>query len=1064
MKSLTIVLTGILLILALGSFDKPVRADINSWERGGAIFTFSSTALGTPTSDQSLDRLAATGANFVSFVPSWVSNTRNDTAIFPDPSITPTDAALIHAIQKAHSLGMKVMILPHLDPYDGAWAGAIDPSDINAWFVSYTNFILHYAQIAQANGVEQYGIGREFVLLTSSASNTPKWRKLLADVRAIFKGKITYQANWGSGFNEEFTKVTFWDDPNIDLVGISGFFPLSSPGTINPSINDMVAAWHPWIDKMAAFFNQVGKPIIFCEVGYRSIGGAASAPFDFDMGGSYNPQEQRDAYEAFFRAWQDVGWFKGGFLWNWQTNPNAGGEGDLDFTPQNKPAEMVMSNWYHGINSPLPTLAGDLALVARASASSENQDTQQSANKAIDGVVDGYPNDFTKEWATMHQGAGAWLRLDWGGPQTVNRIVLHDRINLTDQITTAHLTFSDGSVVSVGALPNNGDGLELKFADRTINSVMLTIDSATGDSTGLAEIEVYGPSAGNHPPTIISGPTAGQTVINPGQATTLSVTYSDPDGDFVTCNWAASAGMISGGGQNVTYTGPSSGTSKATITVTVSDAFGATKQASIIIIIKQPGRPILTSNSTNIDFGTVPIGITSIKKLTLKNVGDTAASISQVSASDNAFGVTSVAPMTIPANGQTDIIVSFSSQNTNSQLGQLSIASNAPDTPMLIVGLNGNGTTNTTNPTLTPPQLSTVAPDHVFTGVGDFDLTLNGRLFATGLQATAIINNIEQNIPTILLSDTQATVRVPAVARFSEGLFYIRVHNPGTSSSLTVMVFVSAGQPILNNITPSNVSAGAGDVPVALTGTFFASTARVVLKQGNTEVSVLTPDTKTRTSTHLDVVVPSSITGQNGTYTMFVRNLPDQNFDSAGFTFTVGQSTGPVAMKINFGSANLGLIPGYNGHDSGQVFSAARGFGWTTSMINSAIGPSNQISVSRTVVNLAAKKSGTTASNAISAGGSAYDGFIYSQLPATWFINLPNGVYDVEVGIGCPSKAQQAETVTVQGVVFFNQVPVAPHEVKSMKATVTVQNGKLSMTIGSGRGTTYVSFIKIIGH
>src|SRR5260221_409550 len=114
MKSLTIIVGWVVLILALGSFGKPVLADINSWERGGAILSFSHDALGTTTSDDSLGRLAATGANFVSFVPSWVSNTRNDSNIFPDPNITPSDAALIHAIQKAHLLGMKVMILPHL--------------------------------------------------------------------------------------------------------------------------------------------------------------------------------------------------------------------------------------------------------------------------------------------------------------------------------------------------------------------------------------------------------------------------------------------------------------------------------------------------------------------------------------------------------------------------------------------------------------------------------------------------------------------------------------------------------------------------------------------------------------------------------------------------------------------------------------------------------------------------------------------------------------------------------------------------------------------------------------
>jgi len=60
---------------------------------------------------------------------------------------------------------------------------------------------------------------------------------------------------------------------------------------------------------------------------------------------------------------------------------------------------------------------------------------------------------------------------------------------------------------------------------------------------------------------------------------------------------------------------------------------------------------------------------------------------------------------------------------------------------------------------------------------------------------------------------------------------------------------------------------------------------------------------------------------------MFVRNFGDQSFDSSGFTFTVGQSTGPVVMNINFGTASMGLLPGFNGHDSGQVFSATRGFG-----------------------------------------------------------------------------------------------------------------------------------------
>jgi hypothetical protein len=112
---------------------------------------------------------------------------------------------------------------------------------------------------------------------------------------------------------------------------------------------------------------------------------------------------------------------------------------------------------------------------------------------AVDGVVDGYPGDFTREWVTRGEGAGAWIELNWLMPQTVNRIVLYDRPNMSDQVLGATLTFSDRSSVVVGALDNAGAAMEVLFAPRSITSLRLTIDQisrSTGE-IGLAEIEVY---------------------------------------------------------------------------------------------------------------------------------------------------------------------------------------------------------------------------------------------------------------------------------------------------------------------------------------------------------------------------------------------------------------------------------------------------------------------------------------------------------------------------------------------------------------------------------------------
>ena len=106
---------------------------------------------------------------------------------------------------------------------------------------------------------------------------------------------------------------------------------------------------------------------------------------------------------------------------------------------------------------------GNIAPSATVTASSESAQTGQTAAKAVDGVIDGCPGDYTKEWATLGQGAGAWLKLTWSSNYVVDKVVLYDRPNGNDQILSATLSFSDGSTVQVGALNNSGAGVEVDF-------------------------------------------------------------------------------------------------------------------------------------------------------------------------------------------------------------------------------------------------------------------------------------------------------------------------------------------------------------------------------------------------------------------------------------------------------------------------------------------------------------------------------------------------------------------------------------------------------------------------
>ena len=69
----------------------------------------------SPDAEQSLENLAATGAEWLGLVVTGYQETITSTTITRALKNTPTDEDLIAAIGKAHDLGIKVMLKPHID-------------------------------------------------------------------------------------------------------------------------------------------------------------------------------------------------------------------------------------------------------------------------------------------------------------------------------------------------------------------------------------------------------------------------------------------------------------------------------------------------------------------------------------------------------------------------------------------------------------------------------------------------------------------------------------------------------------------------------------------------------------------------------------------------------------------------------------------------------------------------------------------------------------------------------------------------------------------------------------
>jgi hypothetical protein len=139
------------------------------------------------------------------------------------------------------------------------------------------------------------------------------------------------------------------------------------------------------------------------------------------------------------------------------------------------------------------TPSTNIASFATVTASSETVWSGQTAQKAVDGVATGYPVDYTREWATAGEGVGAWIELTWDIAYSIDRIVLYDRPNGSDQIIAATVTFSDGSSISIGPLDNFGAPVEANFDPKVVTSIRITVDdvSAFTSNIGLAEIEVF---------------------------------------------------------------------------------------------------------------------------------------------------------------------------------------------------------------------------------------------------------------------------------------------------------------------------------------------------------------------------------------------------------------------------------------------------------------------------------------------------------------------------------------------------------------------------------------------
>lgn len=292
-----------------------------------------------PSVEGRLKRLQELGADSISLMPfAYQPDPRSTELRFlnSDPT-SETDVGLIYAARRAHALGLRVLWKPHLWVSHQSWPGDVrmqSEADWQAWWTVYRRFILHHAMLAEWSGSELFSVGVE---LSKTLDREREWRRLIADVRRLYSGVVTYASNWSGGMEH----VTFADD--LDLMGVDAYWPLSSAS--DASAEDLQRGARQVASHLAAFAATSGRPLLLTEVGFAARQAAWVEPHG--EGGDYSEADQAAAYRALLEALGRPPWLAGAYVWK-AFSADRGASGRPDFRFLDRQAEEDVERWFKG--------------------------------------------------------------------------------------------------------------------------------------------------------------------------------------------------------------------------------------------------------------------------------------------------------------------------------------------------------------------------------------------------------------------------------------------------------------------------------------------------------------------------------------------------------------------------------------------------------------------------------------------------------------------------------------------------------------------------------------------
>lgn len=301
---------------------------------------------GSDRSKRQLSELRSIGVTWISISPFAYQRRVDEPVLYfgpGDPTLLDRDVAAVTA--DAHALGLKVLLKPHIWSHEfwtgGKWHGDIamkTDEDRVEWWNNYTKYILHNAELATRAQADALCVGLEYVQMTTPP-HTPRWRTLIAEVRARFSGPLTY----GAHHSREVEEIEFWDA--LDAIGVHAYYPLGRTHE-TASAEDVRRAWLPHLASLRALSERFDKPIVFTEIGYPAHRGALEEPWRSVSELPIDEELQARAYEGTLRALSEAPFIRGVFFWKWFSGGRENPHEHDPYDPSGRAAERIIRRWF----------------------------------------------------------------------------------------------------------------------------------------------------------------------------------------------------------------------------------------------------------------------------------------------------------------------------------------------------------------------------------------------------------------------------------------------------------------------------------------------------------------------------------------------------------------------------------------------------------------------------------------------------------------------------------------------------------------------------------------------